>query len=176
MSVSLLVGLFLLLIIVLALGLQIPDQDAPPWLCPGRQGVAQVESKAIESIEKLLPQTQCRDCGFDGCRPYAEAIVNARADINRCLPGGLSTMDALAKAVGTEIKPLYKNNDRYKKPRIARIEEEHCIGCVKCIAACPVDAIIGAPKQMHSVINTYCTGCERCVAPCPVDCIKMTAI
>lgn len=167
MSVSLTVGLLLLLIMLVAIGLQLSGQDTFLF--------ERSESGAIESIEKRLPQTQCRDCGFDGCRPYAEAIVNSRADINRCLPGGLNTINALANRVGTDMQPLYKNNDKYKKPRIARIEEEQCIGCVKCIAACPVDAIIGAPKQMHSVINTYCTGCERCVAPCPVDCISMVA-
>jgi electron transport complex protein RnfB len=130
-------------------------------------------NKDIESIDKLLPQTQCRDCGFNGCQPYAEAIVNSEADINRCLPGGIETVEALSAATGLPIKPLYKETDKYDEPRIAFIHEEHCIGCVKCIAACPVDAILGAPKQMHSVINSYCTGCQLCIAPCPVDCISM---
>ncbi len=131
--------------------------------------------EAIDAIEKLLPQTQCGDCGFNACRPYAEAIVKHAADINRCLPGGLETVQALSLKTGLVAKPLYKKTDKYEKPRIAFIHEEQCIGCTKCIIACPVDAIIGAPKQMHSIINAHCTGCELCVAPCPVDCISMVA-
>ena len=130
----------------------------------------------IDTIDDLLPQTQCRDCGYDGCRPYAEAMFNQEVDINRCLPGGDDTIKALSKLLGKEIKPLYKDNDKSKHKRNAVIDEAICIGCVKCIAACPVDAIIGAAKQMHSVINQYCTGCELCIAPCPVDCIKMVDV
>ncbi len=129
--------------------------------------------KNIASIEKLLAQTQCGDCGFNGCHPYAEAIATKNADINRCLPGGDETIKALAQLTGADIKPLYKKTNKYMKAAVALIEEEQCIGCVKCINACPVDAIMGAPKQMHSVIDMYCTGCELCIPPCPVDCISM---
>jgi H+/Na+-translocating ferredoxin:NAD+ oxidoreductase subunit B len=129
----------------------------------------------IETIERLLPQTQCGDCGFDACLPYAEALVQNKVDINRCLPGGNETIKELARFLGTEIKPLYINKNKNKNI-IALIDEAVCIGCVKCITACPVDAIIGAPKQMHSIINQYCTGCELCIAPCPVDCISMVAV
>lgn len=133
----------------------------------------QTHYRDIDAIEDLLPQTQCGDCGFNGCRPYAEAIASHNADINQCLPGGMETVKALALKTGKEVKLLYKATNKYEKQSIAFIEEEHCIGCVKCIAACPVDAILGAPKQMHSIINSYCTGCELCIAPCPVDCISM---
>ena len=126
-----------------------------------------------DTIEKLLPQTQCRDCGFDGCKPYAEALAKNETDINRCLPGGMETIKDLARLLKTKVKPLYKETDKYKTPAVAVIDEAQCIGCVKCIVACPMDAIIGAPKQMHSVIDMYCTGCELCIAPCPVDCISM---
>lgn len=129
----------------------------------------------IDTIDQLLPQTQCGDCGFSGCRPYAEALINNETGINRCLPGEDETIKALSRLLGEEIKPLYKNNDKSKQKKIAVIDEKICIGCVKCIAACPVDAILGAPKQMHSVINQYCTGCELCIDPCPVDCINMVA-
>lgn len=137
--------------------------------------VQQTRQNDIEAIERLLPQTQCGDCGFDGCQPYAEALVQHKADVNRCLPGGNETIKDLAMFLGTEIKPLYISNNKESKDTnlLALIDEAVCIGCVKCIAACPVDAIIGAPKQMHSIINQYCTGCELCIAPCPVDCISM---
>ncbi len=137
--------------------------------------VQQTRKNDIEAIDRLLPQTQCGDCGFDACLPYAEALAQNKVDINRCLPGGNETIKELAKLLGTEIKPLYKNNNKESKNTIALIDEAVCIGCVKCITACPVDAIIGAPKQMHSIINQYCTGCELCIAPCPVDCISMVA-
>lgn len=127
----------------------------------------------IAAIERLLPQTQCGDCGFDGCQPYAKALVENKTDVNRCLPGGNATIKDLARFLGTEIKPLYKESKNTNL--LALIDEAVCIGCVKCITACPVDAIIGAPKQMHSIINQHCTGCELCIAPCPVDCISMVA-
>jgi len=130
----------------------------------------------IDAIDQLLPQTQCRDCGYSACRPYAGAIFNNEADINRCLPGGNETIEALSKLLDKEIKPLYKDYDKSKLQLIAVIDESTCIGCVKCITACPVDAIIGAAKQMHSVIDQYCTGCELCIAPCPVDCISMVDV
>jgi len=135
--------------------------------------VQQRHQNEIEAIDRLLPQTQCGDCGFNGCLPYAEALVQRKTDVNRCLPGGDETIKDLARFLGTDIKPLYKESKNTNV--IALIDESVCIGCVKCITACPVDAIVGAPKQMHSIINQYCTGCELCIAPCPVDCISMVA-
>jgi H+/Na+-translocating ferredoxin:NAD+ oxidoreductase subunit B len=168
MSVSFIIALGLIIIFTLIIGLLVLNQEP--------NAIQQPFLQDIDTIEKLLPQTQCGDCGFNGCRPYAEAIANHVTDINRCLPGGIETVKALSLTTSMAIKPLYKKTDKYKAPRLALIEEEHCIGCVKCIAACPVDAILGAPKQMHSIINSYCTGCELCIAPCPVDCISMVAI
>jgi H+/Na+-translocating ferredoxin:NAD+ oxidoreductase subunit B len=135
--------------------------------------IPQTRQSKIEAIDRLLPQTQCGDCGFDGCLPYAEALAEHKTDINRCLPGGDETVKELARFFGTETKPLYKESKDTNV--VALIDETLCIGCVKCINACPVDAIVGAPKQMHSIINQYCTGCELCIAPCPVDCIGMVA-
>ncbi len=133
----------------------------------------QQTSLDIDMLDRELPQTQCGDCGFNGCRPYATAIIQGGADINRCLPGGMSTVYRLADLTGIEVKPLYKQRKKSEAGALAVIDEAACIGCVKCIKACPVDAIIGAPKVMHSVINKYCTGCELCIPPCPVDCISM---
>lgn len=132
-----------------------------------------MSSVAVDDINRLLPQTQCGKCGYDGCRPYAEAITNNRAEINQCPPGGQTTIDVLSQFLN---KPSITLNPEFGEERgylIAKIDEEQCIGCVKCIRACPVDAIIGAAKQMHVVINDHCTGCELCIAPCPVDCIDM---
>jgi electron transport complex protein RnfB len=134
----------------------------------------QIQHKKVDAIDRLLPQTQCGDCGFNGCLPYAEAISTNKTDINRCLPGGDETVKDLAKLLNQKIKPLYKTSKDSNV--VALIDETVCIGCVKCINACPVDAIIGAPKQMHSIINQYCTGCELCIAPCPVDCISMVKV
>ncbi len=136
--------------------------------------IQQTHQNQIEAIDRLLPQTQCGDCGFNGCLPYAVALVENKVDINRCLPGGNETIKELAHFLGKEVKPLYKESKNTNT--VALIDEAICIGCVKCITACPVDAIIGAPKQMHSIINQYCTGCELCIAPCPVDCISMVAV
>jgi len=127
----------------------------------------------VEKIEALLPQTQCGQCGYPGCRPYAEAIARGEADINQCPPGGEATVVALADLLGREAKPLAAEP---KPPRVAVIDEARCIGCTLCIQACPVDAILGAAKQMHTVIESECTGCELCVAPCPVDCIDMVPV
>ena len=126
-----------------------------------------------EKINSILPQTQCGKCEFSGCEPYAEAISEGKADINQCPPGGKSGILKIAKLLKVDYKPL---NERYgiEKPKeIAIIEEDKCIGCTLCILACPVDAILGASKNMHTVITEECTGCELCIAPCPVDCIKM---
>ena len=119
---------------------------------------AEPRQQEVENIERLLPQTQCGDCGFSGCRPYAEAIVTGTTDINRCLPGGINTVRELAALTGREVKPLYRDSVKSEIKKLAVIDESVCIGCVKCISACPVDAILGAPKVMHSVINKYCIG------------------
>jgi electron transport complex protein RnfB len=128
---------------------------------------------SIDMIDSLLPQTQCGKCGYPGCYPYAKAIVDNEADINQCPPGGRNTIKHLAQLLGRRIKPLNPDYGQEGPKKVAFIDEEICIGCVKCIHACPVDAIIGAPKQMHTIIGQECTGCELCVAPCPVDCISM---
>ena len=127
----------------------------------------------IEDIDALLPQTQCAQCGYPGCRPYAEAIARGEADINQCPPGGQAGVDALAERLGRESKPLNPAHGEYQPPRVAWIDEAVCIGCTKCIQACPVDAILGARQRMHTVIQEECTGCDLCLAPCPVDCIHM---
>jgi len=127
----------------------------------------------IEQINNLLPQTQCGQCGFKGCRPYAEAIAAGDADINQCPPGGDEGILALAQLLNVSPKLLNPAFGEHKPKSIAFIIEKDCIGCTKCIAACPVDAILGAAKFMHTVITSECTGCELCIAPCPVDCIVM---
>lgn len=127
----------------------------------------------IDQINAILPQTQCRQCGFLGCRPYAEAIASGLADINQCPPGGDEGILELAHLLGINPKPLNSQFGQHKPKSAAFIIEKDCIGCAKCIAACPVDAILGAAKFMHTVIASECTGCELCIAPCPVDCIIM---
>ena len=120
-----------------------------------------------------MPQTQCRKCGYDGCLPYARAIAGNEVDINRCPPGGEAAITRLAELLGREAKPLDAECGMEQPPQVALVDEAWCIGCVKCIEACPVDAIIGAPKVMHTVIKQYCTGCELCIEPCPMDCIHL---
>jgi electron transport complex protein RnfB len=130
----------------------------------------------VEQIDNLLPQTQCGQCGYPGCRPYAEAISNGDA-INKCPPGGQTTVNDLANLLGVEAPELDESHGTETEKRIvAVIREDECIGCTKCIQACPVDAILGAAKQMHTVIADECTGCDLCVEPCPVDCIDMIEI
>ncbi len=126
-----------------------------------------------DRIDALLPQTQCGKCDYNGCRPYAAAIAEGSADINQCPPGGEATIRQLAQLLGRPGKPLNPAHGREEPPKVAVIDEELCIGCVKCIRACPVDAILGSAKMMHTVIPEQCTGCELCIAPCPVDCIHM---
>lgn len=128
---------------------------------------------AADDIDALLPQTQCTRCGYTGCRPYAEAVANGAAQINQCPPGGSPTIAALAGLLHREILPLNPANGVEGPPLVAQIDENVCIGCAKCLPPCPVDAIIGARKQMHTVVAALCTGCELCIAPCPVDCITM---
>ena len=128
------------------------------------------------AIDALLPQTQCTRCGFDGCRPYAEAIAEGRADIDQCPPGGDAGVAKLAVLLGRPAKPLNPEYGAFTPPVVAVIDEDTCIGCTKCIQACPVDAIVGASKRMHTVIASWCTGCELCIPPCPVDCIELVAV
>ncbi|HEX9278377.1 MAG TPA: RnfABCDGE type electron transport complex subunit B [Casimicrobiaceae bacterium] len=127
----------------------------------------------VERIDALLPQTQCRRCGYDGCRPYAHAIAQGSAGINQCPPGGDDTVAALSKLLGVPLLPLDARHGESGPLLNARIDETACIGCTLCIAACPVDAIVGAAKLMHTVLADRCTGCELCVPPCPVDCIAL---
>ena len=128
---------------------------------------------SADDIDALLPQTQCARCGHPGCRPYAEAIVRGEAGINQCPPGGTAVIAALAKLLRREPLPLNPANGVEGPPLVALIDEDACIGCTKCLPSCPVDAIIGARKHMHTVVMALCTGCELCIAPCPVDCIVM---
>lgn len=133
-----------------------------------------VESDPIvDKIDAILPQTQCGQCSYPGCRPYAEAIAKGEVDINRCPPGGEAVVLALADLLGRDPKPV---EGELKPKRVAVIDENTCIGCTLCIQACPVDAILGAAKQMHTVIESECTGCELCLEPCPVDCIAMIEV
>jgi electron transport complex protein RnfB len=129
-----------------------------------------------ERINRLLPQTQCTKCGFDGCAPYARAIADESAPINRCPPGGEAGIAALALLLNQPILPLDATCGNHVPLQVAVIDEQFCIGCTLCIQACPVDAILGASKVMHTVLSADCTGCELCVAPCPVDCIEMVNV
>ena len=148
--------------------------------CGGLLGLASSRFRAeghgiAERIDALLPQTQCGQCGYPGCRPYAEAIAAGDA-IDKCPPGGAAGIRALADLLGVEPLPLNAEHGEESAPCVAFILEDECIGCAKCIQACPVDAIVGAAKQMHTVIAAQCTGCDLCVAPCPVDCIEMRPV
>jgi electron transport complex protein RnfB len=136
----------------------------------------QVEGDPVaDQVDAILPQTQCGQCGYPGCRPYAEAVARDEADINKCAPGGEATVLALADLLGRDPVPLDESATE-KVPSLALIDEQECIGCTLCIQACPVDAIMGAAKQMHQVIQSECTGCELCLQPCPVECIHMVPI
>ena len=129
----------------------------------------------VDKIDAVLPQTQCGQCGFPGCKPYATAIAAGEANINKCPPGGEEGIQKLANLLGVD--PIPFGGDTQPKPKsVAIIDENTCIGCTLCIQACPVDAIVGAAKQMHTIIASECTGCELCIAPCPVDCISMQVI
>ncbi|MGL5340454.1 MAG: electron transport complex subunit RsxB [Aeromonas veronii] len=130
----------------------------------------------VDQLDALLPQTQCGQCGYPGCKPYAEALANGD-QINKCVPGGEATMRKIADLMGVEPQPL-GGSDEAAVPvkKVAFIHEDQCIGCTKCIQACPVDAIVGATKAMHTVIANECTGCDLCVDPCPTDCIEMIPV
>jgi Na+-translocating ferredoxin:NAD+ oxidoreductase subunit B len=126
-------------------------------------------------IDALLPQTQCTRCGYSGCSPYAAAVANGEAQINQCPPGGSATIEALAQLLERPVLSLNPDNGVETPLRVAWIDETRCIGCARCLAPCPVDAIVGAQKFMHTVLIDRCTGCELCLPPCPVDCIEMRA-
>lgn len=131
----------------------------------------------VNKIDALLPQTQCKECGYDGCFPYAEALAQGLTTIDRCPPGGIDTLKALGELLNINPAPFVDaDNFKTRLPSIAVIQEDECIGCTKCIQACPVDAIVGAAKQMHVILTQECTGCGLCVAPCPMDCITMQPI
>ncbi|MES9898885.1 MAG: electron transport complex subunit RsxB [Sedimenticola sp.] len=130
----------------------------------------------VDRLDALLPQTQCGQCGYPGCTPYAEAVAAEEAEINLCPPGGESTMSAIAEMLGRDPLPMGESGGEVTGPITAHIREQECIGCTLCIQACPVDAILGAAKHMHTVISDECTGCQLCLPPCPVECIDMTPV
>lgn len=127
----------------------------------------------VERLDALLPQTQCGLCRYPGCRPYAVAIARGEADTDRCPPGGEATARALAMLLGREPRTVDPRYGETRPPQVAMIDEARCIGCALCLPACPVDAIVGAPRFVHTVIESQCTGCELCLPPCPVDCIAL---
>lgn len=139
------------------------------------RGHADPEQALAEQVDALLPQIQCAQCGYPGCRPYAEAIAHNNAAIDRCPPGGESVRTALANLLGEPTPTLATDLTEAPAGRVARIDEERCIGCARCISACPVDAIVGARQWLHGVLESRCTGCELCLAPCPVDCIDLVS-
>ena len=157
-------GILVITLLALALGL------ALGWAARWFEGD---DESLVDQIDKLLPQTQCAQCGYPGCRPYAAAIADESAPINQCPPGGASTVASLATLLNKEVLPLNPEFGTESAPVIAIIREPECIGCTLCIKACPVDAIVGAAKLMHTVIEDHCTGCELCIPPCPVDCIDL---
>ncbi|QNH21962.1 ferredoxin [Xanthomonas sp. GW] len=134
------------------------------------------QDQLLERLDRLLPQTQCGQCGFDGCRPYAEAMARGAAQVDRCPPGGDAGARALARVLGSGPLPYDRGRGTHKPPQVAWVIEADCIGCTKCIQACPVDAIVGGAKHMHTVLAPLCTGCELCVPACPVDCIELRPV
>jgi Na+-translocating ferredoxin:NAD+ oxidoreductase subunit B len=129
-----------------------------------------------DRLDAILPQTQCTRCGYAGCRPYAEALAAGAVTADRCPPGGTPVAVALAEALGVPVRPVDPAVGTESPPRVALIDETVCIGCAKCLPACPVDAIVGARKRLHTVISAECTGCELCLPPCPVDCITLVTV
>ncbi|RAW85939.1 electron transport complex subunit RsxB [Photorhabdus laumondii] len=135
------------------------------------------EDPIVENIDDILPQSQCGQCGYPGCRPYAEAVANNGEMINKCAPGGEPVMLKISELLGIDPQPLDGDANLQNPARkVAFIDEENCIGCTKCIQACPVDAIVGATRAMHTIVEDLCTGCDLCVAPCPTDCITMIPV
>jgi Na+-translocating ferredoxin:NAD+ oxidoreductase subunit B len=145
---------------------------APP---PARR-VDVVDPDLVERLDRILPQTQCGQCGYGGCRPYAEAMARGESGVERCPPGGDAGARALAHVLGVPPRPYDRSLGDHAPPRVALVVEADCIGCTKCIQACPVDAIVGGSKRMHVVVEPLCTGCELCVPACPVDCIVMLPV
>jgi electron transport complex protein RnfB len=135
--------------------------------------VSALPANLVERLDRLLPQTQCGQCGFDGCRPYAQAMARGEAGVERCPPGGDEGARALARLLEVPVQPFDRQRGQHLPPQVALIVEADCIGCTKCIQACPVDAIVGGAKFMHTVLEDLCTGCGLCLPPCPVDCIQM---
>ncbi|PXW22718.1 electron transport complex protein RnfB [Paraburkholderia caballeronis] len=154
------------------------QRPSRPAGSPARPDVVTVtDSKTLaDRLEDLLPQTQCTKCGYDGCRPYAEAVAAGAANYNQCPPGGAEGVARLARVLGKPVIPINPVNGVERARPVAFIDEQLCIGCTLCMQACPVDAIVGAPKQMHTIVKDLCTGCDLCVAPCPVDCIAMIPV
>ncbi|MGN0858903.1 MAG: Rnf electron transport complex subunit RnfB [Stenotrophomonas sp.] len=138
--------------------------------------MSRLTTPLVERLDRLLPQTQCGQCGYDGCRPYAEAMARGEAGVERCPPGGDEGARQLATVLGVDPLPYDRARGTHKPAQVAVIVEEDCIGCTKCIQACPVDAIIGGAKHMHTVLADLCTGCELCIPPCPVDCIELKPV
>lgn len=134
------------------------------------------DDEAVDAVHALLPQTQCAQCGFPGCRPYAEAVVRGEAGIDQCPPGGEATVRRLAELLGRDPVPVNPAYGTTAPPQVAVIDEALCIGCARCLQACPVDAIVGTHQMMHTVIREQCTGCELCLPPCPVDCIDLVPV
>lgn len=132
-----------------------------------------LNSELIYKIDQILPQTQCTKCGYPSCKDYATALASLDADINQCPPGGDEGIASLSKLLNRPIKPLNPENGKISHAKIAIIDEDICIGCTLCIKACPVDAVLGSNKMMHTIIENECTGCDLCVPVCPVDCISM---
>ncbi len=170
MTLPALVGLVVLLAALVFIGAALARLSRP-INTEGHSG----DEQLIEKVNNLLPQTQCAQCGHPGCRPYAYAIIKQREPINRCPPGGDRTIADLAELLGTTALPLDSSCGEQKPIQVAIIDESVCIGCTLCIHACPVDAIVGAGKLMHTVISDQCTGCELCLPPCPVDCIDLVS-
>lgn len=146
---------------------------ATPVAHPSSDTDAACASELAAAIDDLLPQTQCGQCGYAGCRPYAEALARGSAELNRCAPGGQVTLEALAVLLRRPVLPLDPACAPARAAQLVAVDEALCIGCTKCIAACPVDAIVGAPGRTHTVLRSLCTGCALCLPPCPVDCIRV---
>jgi electron transport complex protein RnfB len=157
--------------LAIALSLMILCAIAAAWLTPASNDA---QTRLVDRIDALLPQTQCGRCTFAGCRPYAAALAREEAAPNQCPPGGNETAAQIAQLLGKPVGPVDPQfGVHHDQPIVAWIEESACIGCTKCIQACPVDAIVGASRFMHTVIAEECTGCELCIPPCPVDCIEL---